>query len=163
MAFTRELRIERPPCSQLMRRTRLTRAIMDHRSPLTSMAATTRPLMRNSGCLLTVMLPTTAAGSWTLRFWQFPMFLFYQEHPSRPYCLLPASDFLTVTGKSYREDANLGAHWTASPRDAIDVTPVWIIAFSRELVSIRAGRRSPFLSVMTAKSTKETYAWRAHW
>ena len=39
-----------------------------------------------------------------------------------PVLLTPAGDFLTVTGKTYRENAELGAHWTLSPRDAIDVT-----------------------------------------
>lgn len=39
-----------------------------------------------------------------------------------PVLLAPGSDFLTVTGRSYREDGEMGAHWTLSPRDGIDFT-----------------------------------------
>lgn len=39
-----------------------------------------------------------------------------------PVLLTPGSDFLSVTGKSIHESAGVGAHWTASLRDAIDIT-----------------------------------------
>ena len=39
-----------------------------------------------------------------------------------PVLLTPGGDFLTVTGRTYRVDANVGAQWSLSPRDFVDMS-----------------------------------------